>query len=278
MATNLVRENRTADEIKNEIKLTLSARQGNPVFIIVEGKDDVDFFKDLTAEEVILYKSPAGKPDVYRIVESFSEASVIGVCDRDYDEQSPPEKIFLYDYSCLEVMLVSNGNVCSNVFRVLHIPSATTLLSLMKQLRWLSCLRKLNCLHEWGMRFSGLSISNVFVDLVFDKDKLIASLRQQNNNDALVDDSCSAIIAFQENKICNEADLAGITQGHDLIQLIQCYHAHYAKKNKRNPLKIDAIKTSIYTAYFAAKAFESSALFGHIGTYEQKHSLAFLKR
>lgn len=98
MGANSIRSNLSKDSIISAIRLCKSADITHKnVYLIVEGADDIRFFKSNVSEKVNLFESFSGKVGVMDIVSHFSADNVIGVCDRDYDSQDPSEPIFFYD-------------------------------------------------------------------------------------------------------------------------------------------------------------------------------------
>lgn len=97
----------TKDEIIAEISLMSSADLNNKnFFVLVEGKDDMTFLNRKLASNVYLFESFSGKEGVKEIVKYFNKDNIIGICDKDYDDCAE-NHIFYYDYSCLEMMLIS---------------------------------------------------------------------------------------------------------------------------------------------------------------------------
>lgn len=84
-------------------------------FAIVEGPDDACFVKMVFSDNVVCIESFAGKSGLQEIVEEESSDDVIGIRDKDYvDEKSLPDRVFLYDHCCLEIMLLVNTCVVRN--------------------------------------------------------------------------------------------------------------------------------------------------------------------
>jgi hypothetical protein len=84
------------------------------------------------------------------------------VRDRDY-EQITHLHIFCYDFSCLEMMLISNDNTFKQVYSEYYNDSYTfyELRGLiLVHLKFLSLIRKHNEIRSLGIKIRGLSIHN----------------------------------------------------------------------------------------------------------------------
>lgn len=91
-----------------------------PTVIIVEGEDDISFFNGKLSSNVDIRESFSGKRGVLEIVSLFSDSRVIGVCDVDYDTGTPSPQILYYDYSCLEMMLISSDSAFTPFFHTYY--------------------------------------------------------------------------------------------------------------------------------------------------------------
>ena len=80
MGTNSIKSNLTKETIISEIKL-LSGTKNNEdkVYIIVEGEDDIKFFKKFLKANVIIYESFSGKKGVEALQKAYevTEANTI---------------------------------------------------------------------------------------------------------------------------------------------------------------------------------------------------------
>lgn len=274
MSNNSIDASQNIDAVINEIRLTLSASPSTP-FIIVEGDDDIEFLRHHCLQDVVIRKSFKGKPGVSEVLERFpNKETVIGVCDRDYDDTRLPARIFSYDYSCLETMLLSNETVTKTIFIQLNLRDSVSLEKILIQLLFLSSLRKLSFTNNLGIRFDGLRISSLFCHTNgINRDMLLLELRKINNEEwPLNSDQIRAIEATAAMRY-DIKELLAITQGHDLIHLIQCYHA-YNSSTRGRIVSEKAIRPMIYCAY--AGKFHSSTLYKDILQYSEIKNIAFL--
>lgn len=159
-----------------------------------------------------------GKKGVKEIIEHFSNDKVIGICDRDYDYAYQNNHIFYYDYSTLEIMIIHNDNIFENVtaeyycgemyFKELRI-------HILKQLCWLSTLRKYNFDENRGINFNGLSIAELLSNGIFSQERALEKLNSINKEDV---SKHTKLLKIETENIDN---LYNITQGHDFIKAFQ---------------------------------------------------------
>ena len=269
MGQNSIRTNIKKDEIIAEIRLTLSAKPKTPI-IVVEGKDDVRFVNRFFVQEALIKESPAGKPDVINIVGFFQDKiSVIGICDRDYDENEPPSKIFFYDYSCLEVMLFTE-NVSKKIFKDLHVPDRISRHQILSQLTWLSCFRKASAIYGWSVNFGGLSINKAFdgKEEYLNNEILKISLKEKNSDTNLFSSDRNKVTEDEMNNLGSLNDLMMLVNGHDLRHLIQSYHSYYASQAGSKVLHDTVIYEYILLPkYCESGEFISSALYSAVSKF-----------
>jgi hypothetical protein len=244
--------------------------------VIVEGDDDISFFRHHCMSDVMIRESFKGKSGVYQILEFFSDRNqVIGICDRDYDNAKLPAHIFCYDFSCLETMLFSDTKTTEVIFTQLNIKGSISLEELLRQLLWISYLRKMNFFDNLAIKFDGLRISKIFnSDCGIKNDILIEELQKINDNTALLNaDQIESIktIAHSDHTL---NDLLVITQGHDLISLVQCYHKSYVPYKGRTMSEGD-IRALLYCTY--VERFETSKLYSDVLQYGQAVNINFWK-
>jgi len=65
----------------------------------------------------VIYESFSGKNGVDEIISEpiIENTRVIGLRDKDYLQEVINERMFLYDFSCLEMMLISRDEVFQNI-------------------------------------------------------------------------------------------------------------------------------------------------------------------
>lgn len=275
MSSNSIYEIINIDTVINEIKLTLSA-DPNTSFIIVEGVDDVNFFRHHCSQDVIIRESYKGKLGVYQIINIYSDkASVIGICDCDYDDTPLPTHVFAYDFSCLETMLLANNKTRETVFTQLNLKDKVTLEEILNQLSWLSHLRQKSFQENLAIKFNGLSISLLFdCTCGIKKDSLIMMLNKVNNTPSLLTEEQVDSINNNVNLAHTLNDLLNITHGHDLLNLIQSYHAYYIT-SKSKISSVSDIRALLYCTY--AEKFNTSKLYSDVYIYSQSVNIKFWK-
>lgn len=185
MGKNSIQSNLTKDDLIAEIRLTLGADfKREHTVIIVEGEDDISFLTESSLQmwtSVSLFR----KRGVLEIVSLFSDSRVIGVCDVDYDTGTPSPQILYYDYSCLEMMLISSDSAFTPFFHTYYRGKAgfaEIRLKLLQELKWLSCYRKLNSIFGWAICFNGLSMKKAFETETqnINTAKIISQIRELN--------------------------------------------------------------------------------------------------
>ena len=158
MENNSIRSNLSKDDIISDIILSMGADiYTKNIYILLEGQDDISFLHPFLAENVLLYESYDGKDGVETIVSKrFADNDrVIGIRDKDYQIRPVSEKIFYYDYGCMEMMLISNDdvfdNLCFEYYRG-NIPRKQLKKYILKQLKYLSIIRMCNETEKWEIR------------------------------------------------------------------------------------------------------------------------------
>ena len=118
MENNSIRRNLRREDIISEIRLLCGEDYSKvKTFVIVEGDDDLKFIKNKFNSKAYGFESFSGCDGVEEIVNYFqSDKRVIGIRDKDYSNLiSGSNKIFLYDYHSLEIMLAMNNESFESV-------------------------------------------------------------------------------------------------------------------------------------------------------------------
>lgn len=275
---NSIRDNITKDEIIAEIQLELDADiTHNLSIVVVEGIDDVTFFRGKLAQNVDIKESFSGKVGVKEIVEFFSDNRVIGVCDRDYDSACENNRVLFYDYSCLEMMMISNDSAlssfCYTYYRGREQP-ASVRIHILEDLKWVSCYRKLSAQNAWSVRFTAINFSTSFDDRVRKIDYSIIMRQLTDSNPGLVDPGHAQLL--QVSDLCRttncEQDLLPITNGHDFLYYFQrlccSYDPHCSSSS-------DDMFRGLVCAY-RIEDFMLSNLYNTIKTYQTDNALSIL--
>lgn len=271
MSANSIRVNLTKESTLSEIRLCRSADLEHKfTHVIVEGIDDIRFLKGNVSNRVILYESFSGKNGVLEIVRSFNKVNVIGICDRDYDVCLPPHNIFYYDYSSLEIMMLSSFSTFTKMCNTLY-PHITDIASVydqtFKQIRWISAFRKVNYQNCLGINFDCFSPFKVFnkTTKTLDISAMISQLKDANRT---IFSSNPQIIRTVSDEVKNftnlHVDLSNAS-GHDALAMFHCL----CKSPKTADFKEDVIRISLILAY----NFQESKLYEDLSEYADVHML-----
>lgn len=276
MACNSIRCNMDKDAITADIRMTLGADfNREKAIVVVEGPDDIEFLNGKLSNNVDIYESFSGNEGVKEIISKFSEKRVLGICDKDYTEPDPTANIIYYDYSCLEMMLVSNSDVFKsfvNNFYYGNETSESILVKILTNLKWLSILRKFNSKNSWGIRFKGLSIAAACVepDLNISIDVLLKKLIQLNRD--LINNHREHLIIVS-NEVKQELDINtyfNITQGHDFID----YFQKIAQES--SPIRKNVTKDTLFSGLccaFRENDFKATRFFNSLKNYSEVNNL-----
>ena len=123
MDSNSIRKDLKREDIISEIRLLCGEDYEKvKTFVIVEGDDDLKFIKNKFNDNTYGFESFSGCDGVEEIVNFFqSDKRIIGIRDKDYTNLiSATNKIFLYDYHSLEIMLAMNNesfeSICTEFY------------------------------------------------------------------------------------------------------------------------------------------------------------------
>lgn len=266
MGANSIRTNLSREATISDIRLSKSADiKHEYVYLVVEGLDDIRFFKSNISEKVFLYESFSGKEGVIEIVSSFSTDDVVGICDRDYDTQDPREPIFFYDQSCLETMLIADAKTFEKACSVLY-PNISDWMDIQNQifqsLRWLSVFRKINAREGFNINFGPISIERAFdkqekkleISVLFDQ--LCSANRDffQNHRD------CLTMVSQEARRSVAMEQIILDTRGHDSLEMFHCLCKTRTGREYFN-------STSILSALICTFDFSQSKLYHDLSDY-----------
>lgn len=218
---NSIRKNLSYEDIVSSIRLTMNHPLNKNInFVIVEGPDDSKFISFFLDEKVQVFESFSGKKGVLDIVKFFKKKNVIGICDKDYDDDSP-QNIFFYDYCNLEIMLINEDNVIKKIISEkdndFESPSCFRK-KILESLKVISLLRKYN--------FSNLDTANRVkfgngvVDNSYDytaKKIELSKLEDYLKSINREKDLSWMSVALNDS---TEYELRDITNGHDATKII----------------------------------------------------------
>lgn len=279
MGQNSIRCNLSKEDIIAEIRMTLAADfEHKKGIVIVEGKDDLLFLKGKLNRSVDVQESFSGKHGVEEIVDHFSDDRVIGICDVDYDSRSPSVQMFYYDYSCLEMMLISNDTVFSSFSHVYYqgLKEPKDLrLQVLSDLEWLSLYRKLNAEQSWGVRFKGISITKAF-------NKSTQKIEIEGLQRQLDEINAPRLQSHRQLEMVSEAHRGEytieqyylITQGHDFLYLFQAI-CESVKGSKGKSPDVDELFHALVCSYHY-EIFLESRLYQSLLEYQSTYDISIL--
>lgn len=274
--SNSVRANLTKEDIISEIKLSMGADINKEItYLIVEGSDDIKFWKSILNESVIILESFSGKNGIKEIISEYFDNTpqVIGIRDKDYESTSVHHRIFYYDHCCMEMMFISKIDVFTSIYSEYfedNIPVDELRARMLHQLRGLSYIRKLNETKGWGIKIDGISLNNAFntetKELI--TDMILTTLNVMNRNffDNNPEQKQSIINLMSEEIEFNE--LLNITQGHDFLRLFSIY---CMKQRGRSASDLN-ISSSLRCAYRNSD-FEDTILYSKLTEHENIYGL-----
>ncbi len=278
MGNNSIRSNLSKEDIISDISLCIGADiYRENIYLLVEGEDDISLIHPYLSDNVLLYESYDGKNGVESIVnERFADnLRVIGIRDKDYQSEPSSNKIFFYDYGCMEMMLISNDEIFDNLcFEYYRGGRSSTILreEILVQLKYLSIIRMLNEKESWGITIKGISINNAWnsSEEKIDNDVIISRLIAINPNgiaqDKLRRVEQDYVVEWSKNDYFNN------TQGHDFSTLFATICNQYKKKG----IKYTEVEASA-RCIFRWSDFARTNLCHKINEYSVANSLDIMR-
>ncbi|HAR84947.1 MAG TPA: hypothetical protein DCR69_04390 [Clostridium sp.] len=277
MGTNSIKANLGEGDIISEIALSLGADiEHKDVFVIVEGEDDIKFWKGILNTNVTIIESFTGKDGIKKIIEeNFNhEKRVVGVVDKDYDiDENAYKNIFYYDYSCMEMMLIKNdyafNRICDEYYFG-QLSSKDVRLELLNQLKYLSIIRKNNATRQLEIRFKGISLNNMFNKSRrnIENCKVIFELNKRNDKYFELNTDKLICINYENLSPLDYEELLNITQGHDFISLFNIF----STRKKGEKVKDKVISSSLRCAY-RKEDFIDTILYSQLISYENEYNI-----
>lgn len=269
MQKDSIRDNITKEDLITSVHMELDADTGNSIcFVFVEGSDDVEFVEGMFCEEVRCYESFSGKHGLEELLKEpdLQDVRVIAVRDRDYMKQENVlERMFLYDYSCLELLLLSCKEITSSFFRIYYegcFSKEEYLLHIMKELAPYSVLRKKNEEEGLGINFQKIGFGN----LIDTEERLDA--------EALFLRAAQAPATLDQCRQCadglTEEELMYLTNGHDICLFLGCVSLQ-GKKG----LGETGVRQALLNSYRKTD-FEKTNLYQAIKAYQYRHGLKYV--
>lgn len=280
MENNSIRCRLTKEDIVSEIKLLIgSDLKKELTFIIVEGLDDIKFWKKFITNKAFIYESFSAKTGIKEIIETYFDDNpqVIGIRDKDYEQTRVHPKIFYYDYSCLELMLVNNFPTFEGIYSEYYngpLNAYNLRETILSELKFLSLVRKNNEINHWGITIDCISIYKVFDNASYKIiiDRIIEKLNAVNHN-FFINFSDRLTLIYNEFDIdFTYTDLLNITQGHDYVSLF----AAFCQNSIGKCYSDTAISCSLRSSYRIGD-FYNSNLYNELKIYEINNSLNILE-
>ena len=277
MASNSIRSNLTKEDIISDITLCMGADiDRKNIYLLVEGEDDIRLLHPYISENVLIYESYDGKKGVEVIVNDrfLDNKRVIGIRDRDYQQEPTSEKIFFYDYNCKEIMLISNDDIIDNLcFEYDKGPLLSRELRncILNELKILSVIRKYNETKQWGIILKGLSANQGFNTETekMDNDVIVRKVNQMNGN--FISEQILSDIYDEVSGVWSQEQLYYGTQGHDFCTLFATICNNYRKRGIK-PIEVQASARCT----FRWSDFVKTKLYLSVKEYSQVHSLKIL--
>ena len=276
MSTRSIKKYLDKETAIAELRLLLShPKSKNLTYVVVEGTDDSLLMKKFFYEDVQIIESYSGCQGVKNIVlRVFTDKNnVIGICDMDYNKDDVYQKIFFYDYSTWEIMVLSNHDIfdslCCEYYKG-ELPSKELYLEVFERLKIISLIREENHKHEYGINFNVLRYPSL-LDAVDWNGEILEVLCQGNTVDIskCIEDS-------QERCSCEKwllEDYLNNTNGHDFLYLLKAIFQSSNKKLQLNDKMLSSIVRCLYTMEY----FKESKLYTDLKSYEEKNGIVICK-
>ena len=291
MDNNSIRTNLNREDIISEITLLCGEDYKKvKTFVIVEGDDDLKFIQNKFNSNAYGFESFSGCDGVEEIVNYFqSDKRIIGIRDKDYSILTSGEnKIFLYDYHSLEIMLAMNNesfeSVCTEFYcgdeKVFELRN-----KVFQKLKYISCFREKNSSEGWELITENISIDELYRKSKLDcKEDIIKEINRPSKNN--YDSEKQSIVEEHYHLV---TDLKLITRGHDFSELFKviCNTSRIekniksknnkSKNNKSKNIKSKDVELVLRTS-FTSESFKNTTLFQNLEEYENDNHLNFLVR
>lgn len=259
-----------------ELRLLLShPKSKNLTYVVVEGTDDSSLMKKFFDEDVQIIESYSGCQGVKNIVLGVftDKNNVIGICDMDYNQHDIYQRIFFYDYSTWEIMVLSNHDIfdslCCEYYKG-KLTSQELYIEVFERLKIISLIREENHKHEYGINFNVLRYAGL-LEAVDWNGEIVGALCQGNTVDIskCIEDS-------QERCSCEEwllEDYLNNTNGHDFLYLLKAIFQYFDRKLQLN----DKMLSSIVRCSYTMEYFKESKLYANLKSYEEKNGIVICK-
>lgn len=265
MARDSIRDSIKKEDLIAYIEFELNADINHErSIVLVEGSDDIKLCKKIFEENVIFYESFSGKTGLHEIIEDdIIESRVIAVRDKDYvNIETLPERMFVYDTCCMEMMLLKNQEVLRGFCDVYcgDGQSCTDILhNAMQELSPYSVARRKNEEQDLGINFN-----KGFADLIRDGRLQIDELFLRVGMSEEFREMCK-----EEAAALDIEELYDITNGHDICKFLERIAVN-GKKLGENGVR------SILICSYRKGDFRETKLYDSIHQYQLQYDLQFV--
>lgn len=275
---NSIRSNLSKADMISDIRLCLGGDiKREHTYLLVEGDDDVKFIRPFLSENVYIYESFDGKNGVEEIVANIFERNerVIGIRDKDYQIEPISNKVFYYDFCCMEMMLISNDDVfeevCSECYEGERNFSDLRL-KIFRELKFLSIIRLYNETRGWERKFKGISSSAAWSEEEEKIDKSIIINKINSITNSSIQVEMEKEISDQLEKDWNLEDFLNYTQGHDFANLM----ATICNIHKKRGIKNIDIESNLRCC-FRYNDLKQTKLYSNLIEYENENNIKILR-
>lgn len=274
MESNSIKDNLSKEDMISDIILCLGADvHEEDIYLVVEGEDDIKFLRSFLADNVYIYESYDGKNGVEFIVgERFATNNrVIGIRDQDYQVVPISNKIFYYDYSCMEMMIIKNDAIFKKLYAEYYrgkIADTQLKMKILRELKYLSVIRMYNEREKWGKTIRGISIRNAWNRNEQKMDNQVILNRINQINNGFFKNNILQIIEQEYEREWREEEFFCYTQGHDFFTLYAVICDQYRNKG----IKYNEIEAS-GRCIFREGDFVNTRLYDKLNEYENVYHL-----
>lgn len=274
MESNSIKNNLSKEDMISDILLCMGADiHRENIYLLVEGEDDIKFLRPFLADNVYIYESYDGKSGVEFIVEKLftTNISVIGIRDRDYQIASVSNKIFYYDYGCMEMMIIKNDDIFKKLCAEYYRGENSTIqlrMDILKELKYLSIIRMYNERENWGKTIRGISINSAWNggEKKINNQIILNKINQINNG--FFKGKTLQKIEEEYKREWSEDEFFDYTQGHDFSKLFATICDQFRAKG----IKYTEVEAS-GRCIFRESDFANTNLYNKLSEYENLHHL-----
>lgn len=265
---NLQNSANTVSEKLNEIRLSIDhPNNKGKVFILLEGGDDVKFFKKLLADNYVDITVLGGKNKVIEAINKLNIAGflkiVIGICDADFDrldsKNNYPSNLFITDYHDMEVQMIESDALLDVIYeysndlccKQLKLDIYDIALEI-GYVKWFNHNSNGN-LNFKGLQFDQFIIQNNQNNIIFNFYDFLTTLLECSPKH----NASNSSLKLESQKLKNDANSKlQICNGHDLTKIITII---FNQQNNKK-LKYENIESALRLAY-GLNYFKKTQLF-----------------